>query len=194
MCHFEVERAASLYSALEALVRSDLAIGFYRNIQPPAHYAVHSRRVAELTLVRARYTRAKYQSESPVAGMETALADDVLNFFNGDWRKHFLQHFCIGPTLTHPFGSVFSRVHYLENPGTAGLVCHSVQIFSSRRPFGVGGYDTKRWPVVTSRPRCLTPHRTALSSLACGRCSPEILGKGCMPNQTVSHPDTVAGW
>ncbi len=48
----------------------------------------------EITLLRQRHTRARTATESPIEGADTQMAAHILDFFNGDWTKGFIEHYC----------------------------------------------------------------------------------------------------
>ena len=95
----KVDRAAQFKSALSTLVASDLALGYYPSRSPPAWCSSHNSALLQMSLHRHLYTRAAYVTESalPDNGPEDILARGLLRVFNGDWRKHHLEHYCSGP-------------------------------------------------------------------------------------------------
>ena len=87
-------------AALDSVVDSDLATGYFPFAAPPAGTKLHNRRVLEATLLLGIYTRAASLAEKGKKSWkrlpEYMLADRLLALFNADWRIRQLQHFCKG--------------------------------------------------------------------------------------------------
>ena len=95
-------RYTTLQDALQYVVSCDLAVGhgFHLGQRPSADHAAHSRRVLEFSLLRHRHTcgSTAFTVATGSAPCELdALITALLDFFNGDWRAHGLQHFCWKP-------------------------------------------------------------------------------------------------
>jgi hypothetical protein len=94
----QVDRASQFKSALATLVTSDLVLGYYPCRKPPDWCISHNSALLEMTLHRHLYTRAAYVTESalPDDRPSDILARGLLRVFNGDWRKHYIEHYCSG--------------------------------------------------------------------------------------------------
>ncbi len=91
-------RYTTFTQALELLVARDLSVGFFRGQAPPAEYRVHCGRVLQLTILRHRFTRGRYEWESPILFSEVdELCHSLMGLLNGDWRVCCIQHYCYLP-------------------------------------------------------------------------------------------------
>eukprot|EP00969_Alexandrium_andersonii_P301780 13339749-Alexandrium_andersonii.AAC.1 len=81
---------------LDNVIREDLQSGVYCQ-SPPDHFRGQSSQLLRMTLLRAKHVRGRSELESPAGVSDIdALADGLLEIFNGDWRRPCLQHFCRG--------------------------------------------------------------------------------------------------
>ena len=92
-----VSRAPNFQRALEALVRSDLTVGYHRGTTPQPELRARNRIILHLTFLRHLYTRAGTELEAPVGDTsEHFLGEALLDYFNGDWTLQRLTHLCNG--------------------------------------------------------------------------------------------------
>jgi hypothetical protein len=95
----QVSRQFNFAAALDLIVRRDIERFFFRGTPPPVGADTHAFRTMQLTLSRHRFTRAALERESPsgMTGEFGDLCNELQRMLNGDWRKPYLQHFCIDP-------------------------------------------------------------------------------------------------
>ena len=80
---------------LEAIVRRDLATGFFPGVRPPDDGAkAHITSIADLTVLRLKLVRASVEDGDHVEPTVLELHAEYCQLCNGDTRKHHCVHFC----------------------------------------------------------------------------------------------------
>ena len=83
--------------AVQRTLEADFASGgLFPHIKPPRAYRAHAEMLLQFTLLRPQATRGRDASEADARRMSerVALSQELLQFFNGDWRVESCQHFC----------------------------------------------------------------------------------------------------
>jgi hypothetical protein len=90
----------AIHSALQRIVREDLAVNFFPGVAPPEEMqsgAQASGLLLEMCLLRIKFVRAQHENQDYVNPELQALYDEYVNFFNGDLRRPVVQHYCHMP-------------------------------------------------------------------------------------------------
>jgi hypothetical protein len=90
---------AQVFRLLRTLVEHDLALGFFPDTKPPAHYQASTETIVDMTLLRHRTTRGRTDSMDDAAYDERLgeVAIVIKDLLNGDWAQPRLQHYCWKP-------------------------------------------------------------------------------------------------
>ncbi|CAK0826230.1 unnamed protein product, partial [Prorocentrum cordatum] len=85
--------------ALDAVAKADLraGVGFFPGQMPPPRLQNRNRRVLDGTLLRGLSTRGGAAVVGDLDRERLDLAESLLKFFNGDWTKNCLHHWCWEP-------------------------------------------------------------------------------------------------